>query len=315
MHPFRSDLEGQDVTGFTDPNGKHLFVEFVKLVGARGGGYVDYMWQWKDDPTRIVPKVSYVEAFEPWGWVVGTGMYTDDVRTEASRLTRTITRVGLVILALVTVLSLYTTAHGTRIESRRRQASDALRESEERLSQAISISRAAVWEADLVSQTVSVGAEAEQILGYGGDDLPITIEQWRGLQHPDEHEELVRVVGAHLRGETPDCFLEGRWLARDGSWKWIYSHARIVDRDERGRPTRLIGTSLDVTQRRHTEEETRRLRNLLSNIVNSMPSVLVGVDPDCMVTQWNREAENATGVRASQANGRPLDAVFSAIGT
>ena len=58
MHPYRPDLEGQDISGFVDPNGKRLFVEFVKVVKADGEGYVEYQWQWKDDPSRIVPKSS-----------------------------------------------------------------------------------------------------------------------------------------------------------------------------------------------------------------------------------------------------------------
>ena len=50
MHPYRPDLEGKDISGFSDPNGKKLFVEFVKTVKNGGAGYVDYQWQWKDDP-------------------------------------------------------------------------------------------------------------------------------------------------------------------------------------------------------------------------------------------------------------------------
>ena len=71
MHPFRNDLNGKDLTNFTDPHGKKLFVEFVETVKKSEHGYVDYMWQWKDDSLRIVPKLSYVKVFKPWGWVIG----------------------------------------------------------------------------------------------------------------------------------------------------------------------------------------------------------------------------------------------------
>ena len=66
----------------------------------------------------------------------------------------------------------------------------------------------------------------------------------------------------------------------------------------------------DIAERKQAEDELRRLRNLLSNIVNSMPSVLVGVDLQGRVTQWNREAARATGIAAEQAQGRLLDEVF-----
>jgi PAS domain S-box-containing protein len=65
-----------------------------------------------------------------------------------------------------------------------------------------------------------------------------------------------------------------------------------------------------ITDRRRAEEETRHLRNYLKNIIDSMPSVLVGVDLEGRVTQWNWEAEKATGVTASEAQGRALADVF-----
>jgi signal transduction histidine kinase len=67
MHPYRSDLNGRDISNFTDPQGKRLFAEAVRVVEDHGEGYVDYLWQWQDDPNRLVPKVSFVKGFAPWG--------------------------------------------------------------------------------------------------------------------------------------------------------------------------------------------------------------------------------------------------------
>ena len=59
MHPYRRDLVGKDVSDYADSNGKFLFREAVRIAENDGRGYVDYMWQWQDDPSRIVPKISY----------------------------------------------------------------------------------------------------------------------------------------------------------------------------------------------------------------------------------------------------------------
>ncbi len=75
----------------------------------------------------------------------------------------------------------------------------------------------------------------------------------------------------------------------------------------------LQGTIRDITEPRHAEEELHRLRNLLANIINSMPSVLIGVDQQGIVTQWNHEAETLTGVSATEAITRPLPDVFPQI--
>lgn len=88
MHPIKPELEGKAMNEVKDPTGKVLFVEFVKVVKASGAGYVDYLWP-KPGSEAPVPKISYVKGFEPWGWIVGTGIYTDDVdalfRQEAMR--------------------------------------------------------------------------------------------------------------------------------------------------------------------------------------------------------------------------------------
>lgn len=80
MHPFRPDLDGKDLSGVKDPDGLKLFVEFVKVCSRDGKGYVPYKWQYYNNAERIEPKLSYVAAFSPWKWIIGTGVYLDDVK-------------------------------------------------------------------------------------------------------------------------------------------------------------------------------------------------------------------------------------------
>lgn len=85
MHPYTPALEGQDLSGFRDPSGVALFVECVKICRERGDGYVTYSWQYLDDATRVVPKLSYVRLFRPWNWMVGTGIHLEDVKRDVMR--------------------------------------------------------------------------------------------------------------------------------------------------------------------------------------------------------------------------------------
>lgn len=80
MHPYKPELDGTDISGYADPEGVHLFVEMEKAVRESGSGFVEYQWP-KPGAEAPVPKVSYVQAFYPWGWTVGSGVYVDEVRT------------------------------------------------------------------------------------------------------------------------------------------------------------------------------------------------------------------------------------------
>lgn len=78
MHPD-TELEGQDLSGFKDPDGRAPFIDMVAIAKSQGGGLVRYRWL-KPGSSEPVEKVSYVELFQPWGWVLGSGTYFDDVQ-------------------------------------------------------------------------------------------------------------------------------------------------------------------------------------------------------------------------------------------
>ena len=78
MHPIKPELDGQDLSGFKDPAGFHLFNAFVKTVEAQQAGFVGYLWP-KPGAELPVPKESFVQGFAPWGWVIGTGVYIDNL--------------------------------------------------------------------------------------------------------------------------------------------------------------------------------------------------------------------------------------------
>jgi methyl-accepting chemotaxis protein len=104
MHPLRPELNGSDLTENKDPNGKALFVEMVKVCKEKGKGYVEYAWP-KSGSDKPVPKLSYVELFQPWGWVIGTGIYVDDVDAHIKTIQTSIGGALLAILGLTVLLA------------------------------------------------------------------------------------------------------------------------------------------------------------------------------------------------------------------
>ncbi len=130
MHPYRKDLNNSDLSDYKDPTGKKLFVEFVDAVEINGEAYVDYMWQWKDDSTKTVPKLSFVKGFSKWGWVVGTGIYIEDVNEEISSLTNNLFYISLGILLIIGFNLILISKQSLLIENKRNTAERKLRDSE-----------------------------------------------------------------------------------------------------------------------------------------------------------------------------------------
>lgn len=102
MHPFRPELEGHDLSAFRDPQGTPIFVAFAKLARERGSGSLFYLWPRPGD-VKPVRKLSYIREFKPWGWVIGTGIYIDDVN--AAWLGSTLKATIITLLCLAALLA------------------------------------------------------------------------------------------------------------------------------------------------------------------------------------------------------------------
>ena len=103
MHPIRAEMNGNDLSTYKDPNGKLLFVDFVDTVKKNGAGFVPYEWP-KPGFDKPQPKLSYVVGFAPWSWVIGTGVYIDDLNAQTWVSTqRSLIIVGLILLFTLAV--------------------------------------------------------------------------------------------------------------------------------------------------------------------------------------------------------------------
>ncbi len=110
MHPIKPELNGKDLSGLKDPNGVHIFQEFVKICKEKGGGFVNYLWP-KPGEKDPVAKISYVKTFVPWGWVVGSGIYVDDVQKDVNAVRWLFLGLNLLVAALSLLLA-YSVSRG-----------------------------------------------------------------------------------------------------------------------------------------------------------------------------------------------------------
>jgi PAS domain S-box-containing protein len=190
----------------------------------------------------------------------------------------------------------------------RQRAEQALRESEQRLDLAMRVSRQGPWEADLVARRITPG---NQILGLPNGPVPISLEEFGARVHPDDAAARAAAWDDVVSGRSAQYKAEFRMRDAKGQWVWVYSCGQVIEHDAAGRPSRLIGMALDVTERKRTEEALRRSentlreeRNQLTVLLDHLPVMVFGVDGEGRYCLWNRECERVLGYPRDEVLGR-----------
>ena len=103
MHPFKPDLEGKNLSDVKDPTGKALFVDAAQVAKTNGSGFVEYEWN-KPGFDKPVPKISFVKLVPQWGWVIGAGIYLDDVQAILNHIFYLVVGVTLAVIIAALLL-------------------------------------------------------------------------------------------------------------------------------------------------------------------------------------------------------------------
>lgn len=294
MHPYRPDLEGKDVSTVADPDGKLIFIEFVNIVKKQGFGYVDYQWQWKDNSHHVVPKISYVKAFKPWGWIVGTGAYIEDVTAQVQKIERKIVLICLWILVIVMLLSLYIIWESVT-------AKTALRESERKIATLMGNLQGMVYQCknDRHWTMIFVSQGCRQLTGYLPDDLLHSrTVSYNDLIHPDDKKTVYDVVQKAIDGQR-HFSLEYRIRAKSGVEKWVSEQGIAVVSDT-GEVEALEGFITDITPRKQAEFELIRL----AKAVEHSGEAIIIMDPDGIVNYVNPAFRKVLGYPLSEIIGK-----------
>ncbi len=198
-------------------------------------------------------------------------------------------------------------ANRVALELERQWADERLRESEAYMRLTLENAPIGIASLNLDGRLLDVNPAFAALLGWSAGEL--VGMHVRDITHPDDREETQRHFAALVRGDISTYELEKRYVRKDGDIIHVRARAGLVC-DTAGRPMRVVGEVEDETERRRAALEIQRMRAYLKNIIESMPSVLVGVDTEGRITEWNRGAERSTGVAWSDAIGRPFPELF-----
>jgi PAS domain S-box-containing protein len=298
MHPYRKDLNATDLSDFKDVRGSRLFVEFVKVAREKKEGFVEYYWQWKDNPDRVVPKQSFVKIFDPWDWVIGTGIYLDDVNQEIKNMTSWLVQLCLGISGVIILLLAYITRESLAIEKRRSKSEADLQESHEKYAALVE----ATTEGTLMvlnERCAYSNATMAETLGYSEEELSQL--DFRKIFPPgtDESNSALAVVNATLEGKQPPTQFEGDLVRKSGErFRAICSLTRIA----LGGKTGFILVARDISHSRVLEGELSHSRERLKALTEKIEIGVFRItsEPNPRFLEANQAARRIFGISDSE---------------
>lgn len=183
-------------------------------------------------------------------------------------------------------------------------------QAEERLSLTLEALNIGIWDWDIKNDQWYASPVYYSMMGYAPVSGEADRREWLERVHPDDRAMVLNKIQDVLTRDFNSYQYEARILHADGSYRWVHVEGFGIERDAEGKPKRVIGIRKDVTDRKQNEVEIEHLKNYLANIVDSMPSMLVGIDSSDTVSEWNLQAEKVTGIPAQEARGRRIREVI-----
>ncbi len=243
--------------------------------------------------------VRVLAAYEPVD-VLNLGIVAKidlaEIRAPFIRAGLLATAIGLLIIIIGTLLFL-------RISDPMIQR---LGESEERLRYALEGAGDGVWDWNIKTDDMFYSERWASMLGYKLDEIEPTFDFLNGLVHPDDNSSFKKAINDHLENKTPFFGVGLRMKAKSGMWKWILSRGRIMERDARGKPLRMIGTHQDITERKMTEDALCLQSEIAMNMSEGVYLVRVS---DGIIVYTNPKFEKMFGYAPGEMIGKHFSIV------
>ncbi len=321
MHPLRPHMEGAFVGFVEDSEGRRIYDEFVQTVRDRGAGFVSYYWtsplsRSAEDPGSQILKLSYVREFQPWGWIIGSGIDSAEIdRAYRRELVDGLTGLLLKLLVLAglfwlifqnLIRPLKSTTLAMRdialagneltarlpVEGRNEfselaasfngfarnafEANQMLAAREQRLREAQRLAHIGNWEWNTADHSMYWSDEIYRILGYRKGEVRPDPELFRQQLTGEERLPLQAAVDSALSGKKYN--LVYRLRRPDGQLIHVRERGKLV-RTHSSQPAVLVGTLQDITSQVELREAVEEKRQLYQQMFENNPSIKLLIDP------------------------------------
>ncbi len=175
---------------------------------------------------------------------------------------------------------------------------------EERWSSALECSGDGVWDWDASTGRVYISREWKKMLGYEEDEITDSLQEWESRVHPDDRLRTIEELQRHFKDLSPIYQSEHRLRHKDGNYIWVLDRGKIISRDEKGRPLRIIGTHIDITSIKEVQENLSHTRSQLRAILDNLPFLAWFKDCEGRFVEINRVFEIACGLSREEIIGK-----------
>jgi len=180
------------------------------------------------------------------------------------------------VLGIVGIIVLFfiwsNTWLGIAVRKRTKELAESeskLKESRDRLDLALKGAKAGAWDWNIKTDHAIFDKQWAGMLGYMPDEIEPNSKGWTELIHPEDKEETFKVLNKHFENNNFEYKVEVRLKCKDGNWKWVLASGKVFDRDEEGKPIRMLGTHIDISERveieRSLKENEERYRLLFES--------------------------------------------------
>jgi PAS domain S-box-containing protein len=310
MHPYLREIEGTDLLDMPDASGRPLLHAFRDIVaGPKRGGFCRYRWQHQDVGGSLHAKISYVKLYEPWGWIVGTGVYVDDIQAKVAAMSRTLILASGAILLVIVGLSAFMVIQSARRESLRLAAERAVREREQILAGILDNTLQFIGRLAPDGTLLMVNRSALDFAQVGSDAVigkPFWETPW--WTHSPRSRQTLREAIVECREQARTVHRSARNFSTDGTTIEVdFSLTPICDQS--GAVESMIAEGRDVTAIHRATEALGRSEKDLAAILDSIGDGVIAIDPGGTVVRLNRVARRMLADEHGDVVGRALDAV------
>jgi PAS domain S-box-containing protein len=179
----------------------------------------------------------------------------------------------------------------------RKLAEEGLRASEERLRLSLEAANQGIYDLNVQTGEALVSSGYVTMLDYDPATFRETHAAWIERLHPDDRDRVTEYYRTYVAGEIPEYRVEFRQRTRGGGWRWILSLGRIVERDARGEPLRMLGTHTDITERKRSEEDLRMSEERFQFVARATNDVIWDWDLNTDKAQWSQAFQTLFGYK------------------